>query len=154
MAMVPARRRRQHNNDASTATATTMPARHENGTSAKTAMMPIATHEDASTMPSDDGNSASATRTLAPRRQQFPRDGGEGVVAMSARTPALQLQRWQQRKGDGSNDASTVAPAPGRHRRMMTSPRQQQHAIATTATTPAPRRQRCNDNNATAKMPD
>jgi hypothetical protein len=131
-----------------------MPARHENGTSAKTAMMPIATCEDASTMPSDDGNSASATRTPAPQRQQFPRDGGEGVVAMSARTPAPQLQRWQQRKGDGSNDASTVAPAPGRHRRMTTSPRRRQHAIATTATTPAPRRQQCDDNDATAKMPD
>jgi hypothetical protein len=70
MAMVPAQQRRQHNDDASTATATTMPARHENGTSAKTAMMPIATRKDASTMPeqrwqqcqrNEDASAATAT---------------------------------------------------------------------------------------------
>jgi hypothetical protein len=46
--------------------------------------------------------------TPAQQQQRFQSDASNGAIAMSARTPALQLQRWPLRQNNTRDDASVT----------------------------------------------
>jgi hypothetical protein len=96
--------------------------------------------------------------TPAQQRRRFQSDASNGAIAMSARTPAPQLQQWQLRQGNTRDDASvttlTMAQQPHHNNRRW---RQRQDgdnvhrdnredANTTTATMPKQRWQWCQSN--------